>query len=121
MVKKLRKTNPLLVELIHDLKKRAYENDAPIWKDIANRLEKPLKNWPVVNVSKIEKYIKDSEIALIPGKVLSGGNISKKVTVAAWSFSARAKEKIQKAGGKCISIEELVEMNPKGKGVRILG
>jgi len=121
MVKKLRKTNPMLVELIINLKKNAYENDAPIWRDIAERLEKPLRNWPVVNISKIDRYIKDDEIALVPGKVLSAGNMSKKVTVAAWSFSEKAREKIHKAGGKCISIEELVKTNPKGKNVRILG
>ncbi|HEC86656.1 MAG TPA: 50S ribosomal protein L18e, partial [Thermoplasmatales archaeon] len=75
----------------------------------------------VVNISKIDRYIKDDEIALVPGKVLSAGNMSKKVIVAAWSFSEKAREKILKAGGKCISIEELVKTNPKGKNVRILG
>ena len=30
------------------------------------------------------------------------------------------KEKIQKAGGKAISIRELIEINPKGTNVRIV-
>jgi len=49
MARQIKKTNPILTSLIQDLKKQAYENDAPIWKDIAVRLEKPSRNWPVVN------------------------------------------------------------------------
>ena len=56
MVKKNVKTNPTLIALIHELKKQANENDAPIWKDIAVRLEKPLKNWPEINLTRISKY-----------------------------------------------------------------
>ncbi len=48
MARQIKKTNPMLTALIQDLKKSAYENDAPIWKDIALRLEKPSRNWPVV-------------------------------------------------------------------------
>jgi len=121
MTKKNNKTNPMLVSLIHELKKNANENDAPIWKDIAIRLEKPLKNWPEVNLDKISRYTNEKETALIPGKVLSDGALTKKVTIAAWSFTDKSQEKIKKAGGKYISINELLKNNPKGKDVRILG
>ena len=121
MAKKFAKTNPMLITLIHELKKQANENDAPIWKDIALRLEKPSRNWPEVNLDRISKYTGDKETALIPGKVLSTGNLSKKVTIAAWSFSEKSQEKIKKAGGNYMSIEELLKSNPKGKDIRILG
>ena len=121
MSKRNSKTNPLLISLIQDLKKKSYENDAPIWKDIALRLEKPLRNWPEVNLDRISKYVGEKETALIPGKVLSTGTLTKKVSIAAWSFSDNAQEKIKKAGGQFISIEELLKNNPKGKDIRILG
>lgn len=121
MTNKNKKTNPDLIYLIQDLKKHASVNKAPIWKDIAIRLEKPLRNWPNVNLDRISKYINEKETALIPGKVLSTGNLTKKVSIAAWSFSEKSQEKIKKAGGKYISIEELLKSNPKGKDVRILG
>lgn len=121
MSTKNNKTNPSLIALIHELKKQSSVNDAMIWKDIANRLEKPLKNWPVVNLDRIDKHLKNNETALIPGKVLSNGNITKKVSIAAWSFSDKASEKIKKAGGKTMTIEELLKNNPKGKDIRILG
>ena len=121
MAKTIKKTNPVLITLIHDLKKASYENDATIWKDIALRLEKPSKNWPEVTLDRINKYINEKETALVPGKVLSSGDLTKKVNIAAWSFSEKSMEKIKKAGGKYMSIEELMKSNPKGKDIRILG
>jgi len=121
MAKKSKKTNPVLLELIHELKKQSNENDVHIWKDIAVRLEKPSRNWAEVNLNRISKYIPDKETALVPGKVLATGDLTKKVSIAAWSFSESAQEKIKKSGGKCMSIEELLKNNPKGKDIRILG
>ena len=121
MAKKSKKTNPRLVALINELKKQASENEAPIWKDIALRLEKPSKNWPVVNLDRISRYTNEKETALIPGKVLSPGELTKKVSIAAWSFSKKSQEKIKKAGGKHMTLEELMKDNPEGKNIRILG
>jgi len=121
MTRKTKKTNPRLLALIQDLKKNSSENDVPIWKDVALRLEKPLGNWPEVNLNKIDNYVREGETALVPGKVLSSGNLNKKVTIAAWSFSEKSLEKIKKAGGKHMLIEDLMNSNPKGDNIRILG
>jgi large subunit ribosomal protein L18e len=115
------KTNPILEELIRDLKKQSWNNQAPIWRDIAKRFEKSLKNWSEVNISRIARYVKNNETIIIPGKVLGTGEIDFPVTVAAFSASETAKQKITNAGGKIISINELMTQNPKGKGVRIIG
>ena len=85
------------------------------------RLEKSSRNWPEVNLDRISKYTRENETVLIPGKVLSTGNLSKKITIAAWSFSDKSQEKIKKAGGKYLSIEDLIKNNPKGENIRILG
>ncbi len=92
-----------------------------IWRDIAERLERPLRVWPEVNVGKIGRYANDSETIIVPGKVLGAGNISKKVTVSAFKFSLDAREKIESAGGRVLTIEELMAINPKGTNVRIFG
>jgi large subunit ribosomal protein L18e len=121
MAHKIKKTNPVLIQLINELKKQSNEKDAPIWKDIAKRLEKPTNNWAEVHLDRINKHVHDKETALIPGKVLSTGNLTKKITIAAWAFSEKAEEKIKKAGGTSISIEELMIKNPEGKNIRIVG
>ena len=72
------------------------------------------------NIYKINKTTRDGETAIVPGKVLSEGELTKKITVAAWQFSEKAKEKINKVG-KAVSIKELIKKNPKGSKVRIIG
>jgi len=116
-----RKTNPNLVKLIDDLLKASAENKAKVWKDIAERLAKPLRNYAEVNVGKIDRYLRENEIAVVPGKVLGSGEITKPVTVAAWRFSESARRKIESAGGRTLSIWDLIRENPSGKNVRIMG
>jgi len=116
-----KKSNPELVLLIKDLKIHAKKYNTPIWRDIAERLERPLRVWPEVNISRIERYAKEDEMIIVPGKVLGSGVITKRVSVAAWKFSKSAREKIEKAGGRVMSIRELMSENPKGTNVRIMG
>lgn len=120
MVKKITKTNPNLIELINNLKEKAYEENAAIWKVIAKKLERSNRRTAEVNIVSIGRFASEGETILIPGKVLSNGNLEKKVTVAALNFSKTAQEKIEKAGGECISISDLLEANPKGNNVKIM-
>lgn len=60
-----------------------------------------------VNVGKIGKLTKKGETIAVPGKVLGTGSISHAVTVAALGFSESAKRKIEAAGGKAVSLNEL--------------
>ncbi|MCS7120495.1 MAG: 50S ribosomal protein L18e [Nitrososphaerota archaeon] len=119
--KRLRSTNPELINIIRLLEKKSRENDAPIWRDIAERLSKPRRRRIAVNVSRINRYALPDEEVVVPGKVLGAGKITHPVKVAALSFSEQARLKIMAAKGKCLSIPELIEMNPKGSRVRIIG
>ncbi|RLF49911.1 MAG: 50S ribosomal protein L18e [Thermoplasmata archaeon] len=121
MAKKLKKTNPQLVSTIKMLKKKAWENKARIWKDLAERLERSLSNWAEVNLSRIERCAKDGDVIIVPGKLLGTGVLTKKVTIAAWKVTKSAREKVEKVGGKVISYAELIEKNPKGSGIKIMG
>ncbi len=71
------------------------------------------EEYAVVNVSDLEKFndgiVVDTELMKAAGlikkemagvKVLGNGELTKKLTVKAAKFSAAAKEKIEKAGGK---------------------
>jgi len=120
-MKRLTKTDPNLTQLIDELKKESREKDTAIWRDIALRLEKPSRNWAEVNLSRLERYCNEGDVIVVPGKVLGAGNLNKKLTVAAFRFSNSAKKAIEDAGGKNLSIMELVRQNPEGSGVRIMG
>ena len=80
---------------------------------LARRIPKRGFNHIFVNVSDLEKFDNDTVVteellvqtglvkkALDGVKVLGNGELSKKLTVNVTAFSASAKEKIEKAGGK---------------------
>ena len=118
---KRKKTNELLISLIEDLKKASFHYKAPIWKDVASRLEKPSSSWAEVNIRRIAEHTKAKDVVLVPGKLLGSGELKAPVTVAAYSTSASAKKKIEGSGGKSITIRELMILHPKGTNVKIIG
>lgn len=115
-----RKTNPVLVDLIVELRKAAHASNHALWGDIADRLERPARLWPQVNIDKCGAVVNDGEIALVPGKVLSTGTPKKGLKVAAFAFSENARQKITAAGGQCLTIQEVLKVASNGRGVRIV-
>ncbi|MEM3374269.1 MAG: 50S ribosomal protein L18e [Candidatus Woesearchaeota archaeon] len=111
--------NPQLQTLIVELKKASIENDAKIWKVVATYLEKSSKR-AEVNLSKIDKYAREGEIVVVPGKVLGMGDLTKKLTICAYGFSSSALLKIQENGSSVMSLSDLIKKNPKGSKVRLL-
>jgi len=102
-------------ELILLLEKYGKANKAELFIDLAKRLAKPRRNRPSVNLWKLSKLAKASpeKTLVIPGKVLSYGNLEGKPTIAAFEFSARALEKIKGAGGKPMTLYDLVKTETK--------
>ena len=119
MVKRTGPSNYQLQQLLLELEGRALESS--FWKRVAKDLNKPSRQRRTVNLYKIDRYARDGETILVPGKVLSVGNLNKKVSVAALNFSTEAKDKITQAKGTILTIQELLQQNPQGKKVRILG
>ena len=113
-------TDPNRKLLIRYLRQVANKNEAPIWKKLADELEKPRRSRPVVNVGKLNRFTDIDKVLLVPGKLLGDGVITKPVTVAAVDFSEQARQKIERAGGKCLDILKLLETEPKGRNVQII-
>jgi large subunit ribosomal protein L18e len=108
------------LELINLLRKGAVENRASIWRRVAERLSGAARRRAEVNIYNIDKHSKEGDTIVVPGKILATGSLGHKVTVAAHSFSAGAADKIRKAGGSCLGIEEIVKTNPAGKGIILM-
>lgn len=119
-MRKLKSTNPELIAVVNSLRKKAQENNAPIWRNVAERLASSRRRRIAVNLSRLNRHTKAKESVVVPGKVLGAGNLEHSVFVAAFSFSDQAKIKISKAKGKCLSILDLLESNPKGSNIRIV-
>jgi large subunit ribosomal protein L18e len=110
-----------LKELINELKKTATEKKVNLWKRIAADLEKSTRTRREVNLYKLNKYTKENDIVIVPGKVLGAGEIDHKVTIAALSYSESALAKLNSNKSTVYSINNLIKANPEGKKVRILG
>ena len=113
------KTNPRLNSLIADLKSAARSSEGDVWSDVADRLEKPRSNHAEVNLGRIERYAREDETVVVPGKVLGSGVLQKEVTVAAVDFSGTAQTKIEQVGDT-MKLEEALEQNPDGTNVRVI-
>ena len=121
MAKRTGPTNQVLLRIIMELKRRSYEQNTNIWRRVASDLEKPTRQRRVVNLTSISRYTKEDEVIVVPGKVLGAGDLNHKLTISAFQFSNGAKEKIEKAGAKIITLLELSKENPNGKRIRIIG
>lgn len=111
---KRKKRNLELVETITLAKKNSF------WIEIASILSGSTKKRLNINVGEINKKVKEGEKVIVVGKVLSMGEIDKKISVIALGFSEKAKEKIIGAKGKISFILDEIKQNPEMKGVKIL-
>ena len=113
-------TNPQLIELISLLRKKSREQDAPIWADVADYLAHTRSQRIAINLSNINRHTEKADVVVVPVKILASGALDHAVTVASFEASEPAKAKIEAAKGKYITIQELVEKNPKGSKVKII-
>ncbi|MEM3538980.1 MAG: 50S ribosomal protein L18e [Nitrososphaerales archaeon] len=113
--------NPVLDNVIYTLKQAYKKSKAHIWLAAIEYLSKSKSRRPVVNIGKISRLTKEDDLVLVPGKILGSGIISHRITIGAYSFSEKALWKIQKVGGKAMSLKDFIEKFPDGKGVILIG
>jgi len=109
-----KKTNKELVETIIAAKK----NKA--WFNVAEIISGSRRKRININLEEINEQAKDGEVIVIPGKVLSLGEVNKKIKIIALDFSEKAKEKLLKSKNEVSSILEEIKKNPEAKDVKIL-
>jgi len=109
-----RKTNKELVKTIIAAKKNKE------WLKVAEILSGPRRKRININLKEINKNVKEGEIIVVPGKVLSQGELNKKIKIIAWDFSEKAKEKLLKSKSEILDIIKEIKKNPMAKKVKIL-
>ncbi len=113
--------DPERIKLINVLKDASKEKGSSIWKALAEELSRSRKNRRAVNISKLNTYTSKGDMVVVPGKILGDGIIDHEISIAAFDFSQAAKEKVKEAGGEVLTIPELMEKNPKGSNIKIIG
>ncbi len=109
-----RKNNPELIETIRETLKN------PNWNDIAKILSGSTRRQSSINLFEIDKQTTEGDTVLILGKVLSQGEIAKKIRICALSISKSARDKLKKTKSEFVSILDEIKKNPKAEGIKIL-
>ena len=109
-----RKDNPELIRTIIMLKK----HNSRIWLDVANILSNSRRKNNGVNISKINKLTKANDLVVVPGKILSEGELNHALKIACIKISGKARDKLKKA--ELMTIEQLCNKNKEGIGVKII-
>ena len=111
-----RKTNAQLVDTINQLKAQSRDTGSAVWRDVALRLSKSRKNWAQPNLSRVSRYAPEGATILVPGKLLGSGELTNGHTIAAYSVSNGAREKIEAAGGRIMTYGELMTETQQERG-----
>jgi len=112
--------NPVVQQLVISFRKQHKTSKKMVWQRIAELLLKPSRKKEGMNITKLSKYASEGDVVAIPVKVLSLGTLTKKVNVYALSYSAAAKAKIEKAGGKALPLMDLVKAKVEPSKIKIL-
>jgi len=107
--------------MVKDLKQASKKNEAPIWSKLADLALKPSSSKRTINLTRINRITKESDILFVPGKVLGTGNLSHKITLSSFSISTTAANKIIQSGGNIMTYSDMIKKFPTGKGVIIFG
>ena len=107
------KRNPILVDTIVKLKKTN--------PGAAKLLAKPVKKTPRINLSELDKMVKDGDSVFVAGKILSSGDLTKKIKIVAWAISEKAREKLKESKSEFVSVVEEIKKNAELKGLRVIG
>jgi large subunit ribosomal protein L18e len=110
----VRKTNPALASLI------ALALKMPGWLKFARILSMPSRLHSSVNLSEIDSETKLGDTVLVPGKVLSGGEVTKKIRICSLTISREAFEKLKKTKSEWCEIADEIKRNPRADALKLI-
>jgi len=109
-----KKTNPKLAAAIFLVLKN------PAWNKYAKLLSQSTRNHSSINLEEIDKQTSLGDTILVPGKVLSLGEITKKIKICSFGISNEALERLKKTRSEWSSIVDEIKKNPKAEGLKII-
>ncbi|MBI5804179.1 50S ribosomal protein L18e [Candidatus Pacearchaeota archaeon] len=109
-----KKTSPSLIETI----KATMKNQK--WNEVGKILASSSKRFSSLNLFQIDRQSSSGDTVVVIGKVLSGGELTKKIKICALSISERTKEKLKESKSEFLPILEEINKNPKAEGIKVL-
>merc|ERR1712070_913959 len=110
----------LLIRLFRFLSRRT---DSGFSKTVLRRLISSRVNRPPISISKIAQLLKGQDKIVVSVATVTDDNRLldvPKMTIAALRFTESARARIVKAGGKCLTLDQLVMTAPTGTNTLLL-
>jgi large subunit ribosomal protein L18e len=122
--RKVTSTNLYLRLLIKLYKFLARRTPSKFNKAISKRLAMSRNNRQPLSLKHIAKYMagKEAKTCVVVGNVLDDARlvVVPKLNIVALKFSETARQRIQSAGGQCITFDQFAQNNPTGAGTVLL-
>ncbi|MEM4259357.1 MAG: 50S ribosomal protein L18e [Candidatus Pacearchaeota archaeon] len=109
-----KKTNPKLAAAI------SLAIKSPAWLKLAKLISQSTRKHSSVNLIEIDKQASIGDTILVPGRVLSQGEITKKIKICSFGISKEALEKLAKTRSEWVHILDEIKKNPKAEGLKII-
>ena len=93
---------------------------SPAWIKYAKMFSMSTKKHSAVNLTEIDKQTSMGDTVLVPGRVLSVGDITKKVKICSFGISRQALEKLKKTKSTWCSIIDEIKSNSRAEGIKVL-
>ena len=113
-IRSRKKTNQELAETIFLARKNAN------WMQIARVLSGSTRKHSAINLREIDEKSEIGDTFVIPGKILSEGELSKKIKICAFKISKEAKEKLKHTKSEFVFLIDEIKKNPKAEGIKII-
>lgn len=111
----------LLVRLYRFLARRT---DSKFNANVLKRMYMSKTNRPPMSIARVSRYMKDCEgkIAVVVGTITDDVRfyVVPKLSICALNFTEGARARIIKAGGECITFDQLALREPKGSNTVLL-
>jgi len=108
------KSNPIIKETVKlGLKQKA-------WIKIVQFISAGKRNYSTINLRELDHKTTAGDTVLVLGKILSSGNLTKKIKIVALSISKGAREKLKETKSEFVHVKDEIIKNPKGEGIKII-
>ncbi|HUC38996.1 MAG TPA: 50S ribosomal protein L18e [Candidatus Acidoferrum sp.] len=97
-----------VIEWLDLLSKGSDSKKTKLWMRVHELLSVPARKRVSVNIYKINKYSKEGDNVIVPGKVLSVGAMDHKINITALEYSKSAMEQLHMAGCKVLALKEMI-------------
>lgn len=108
-------------KLIASLNQTSRKTKKAFWKNIANIIEKPTRNRVIINIDKLDMLAEKfkGKIIVVPGKILSKGELNNKAKIVSVQASSKAIEKIN-SKGEYLFLKDFIDDKVKVKDLVIV-